>query len=243
MSKFCKNCGVPLKEGARFCSECGTKITAPKKAPAKKSMAIPAIDLSPARCNANAENSATATPVSNIKKINKVKIIGIAIAVLAVIASIVAIVLFSFGNTSGKSLKSGPETVVEKALNAVMKGKAKTLVTTIPPFVFTDEDAKNEIIDELDNMLDDAELDDIEFEIRDVSKMSSSDRDSLMNDLEYYKENIADFDIDDITDFKTVKVRIDDGDDRINLELDLIRYKGKWYIWNFANLLVYIQQA
>ena len=122
-----------------------------------------------------------------------------------------------------------------------MKGKAKTLVTTIPPFVFTDEDAKNETIDELDNMLDDAELDDIEFEIRDVSKLSSTDRDSLMNELKYYKENIADFDIDDITDFKTVKVRIDDGDDRINVELDLIRYKGKWYIWNFANLLAYIQ--
>ena len=241
MSKFCKNCGVLLKEGARFCSECGTKITAPKKAPAKKSIAIPATDLSPARCNTNAEDSATATPVSNIKKINKVKIIGIAIAVLAVIASILAIVLFSSGNTSGKSLKSGPETVVEKALNAVMKGKTKTLVTTIPPFVFTDEDAKNETIDELDNMLDDAELEDVEFEIRDVSKMSSTDRDSLMNDLEYYKENIADFDIDDITDFKTVKVRIDDGDDRITLELDLIRYKGKWYIWNFANLLAYIQ--
>ena len=133
--------------------------------------------------------------------------------------------------------------LVEKALNAVMKGKAKTLVTTIPPFVFTDEDAKNEAIDEFDNMLDDAELDDIEFEIMDVSKMSSTDRDSLMNDLKYYKENIADFDIDDITDFKTVKVRIDDGDHRITVELDLIKYKGKWYIWNFANLLAYIQQA
>ena len=241
MSKFCKNCGVLLKEGARFCSECGTKITAPKKASAKKSMAIPATDLSPARCNANAEDSATATPVNNIKKINKVKIIGIAIAVLAVIASIVAIVLFSFGNTSGKSLKSGPETVVEKALNAAIDGNAKAFVSVVPPFLFEDSDEKADAIDSLDDVLDDAELEDVEFEIRDVSKMSSTDRDSLMNDLEYYKENIADFDIDDITDFKTVKVRIDDGDDRINLELDLIRYKGKWYIWNFANLLAYIQ--
>lgn len=59
MPKFCRECGKPLREGAKFCSECGAKIrmnteqsiqsaAEPASKPEEISIAVPATPSAPA---------------------------------------------------------------------------------------------------------------------------------------------------------------------------------------------------
>lgn len=65
MSKFCTNCGSPLKKGAKFCAQCGTAIAEDlKEAMFKESLSSPTdyqynnVDdlIEPNFCRSNGKN-------------------------------------------------------------------------------------------------------------------------------------------------------------------------------------------
>ena len=232
MSKICKNCGASLEDDMKFCSNCGAKAPATEETSVQETVDAPVAEAAPAKRTISFEVPDFKALVSNIDKPKAIKIGSIAAAAVAsVIVIIVAISL----------IFPSPKAVVKKALNAAIDGNAKTFISVVPPFLFEDSDEKKDAIDSLDDALDDAELEDIEFEIKKVSKMSSSDKKSLKEDLEEKEEYLDDFDSDDVTDFKVVKVKIFDGDTKNPIDIDVIKYKGRWYILNFASLLYYIQ--
>ena len=233
MSKFCKNCGASLEDNTKFCSNCGAEVSAYEDAPAQENVEAPAAEgAAPAKRKLSFNIDDIKAYVSTIDKPKAIKLGSIAAAVVvAIIAIIVAISL----------IFPGPEAVVKKALNAAIDGNAKTFISVVPPFLFEDKDEKEDAIDSLDDAFDDAELEDIEFEIKKVSKMSSSDKKNLKEGLEEMEDYLDDFDADDVTDFKTVKVKISDGGDNKTVEIDVIKYKGRWYLWDFTSLLYYIQ--
>ena len=233
MSKFCKNCGASLEDNTKFCSNCGTEVSACEDAPVQENVEAPAAEgAAPAKRKLSFNIEDIKAYFSNIDKPKAIKLGSIAAAVVVAIVAIIVAISLIF---------PGPEAVVKKALNAAIDGNAKAFVSVVPPFLFEDKDEKEDAIDSLDDALDDAEIDDIEFEIKKVTKMSSSDKKSLKEDLEDTEDYLDDFDADDVTDFKTVKVRIDDGDDKHTIDIDVIKYKGRWYIWDFTSLLYYIQ--
>ena len=242
MLKICPNCGATVEEDMRFCTTCGAEMNKPEDAPAP---AQENVDANP-QANAEAQSDAasnTSEPgakrtvsfeIPDVKgainklgkeKVKKYGIIG-GIALAAVILLIVIISLAS---------PSGPEAVLKKGIDAAISGNAKQFASVLPPFMFEiDEDMdKDDYIDELEEVFEDAYLDDVEYEIKKVEKLSSSDKRAIKESLEYYEELADDFDADDVTEFKVAKVKFEDGDEDYTKEINLIKYKGKWYIWGF----------
>ena len=223
MSKFCKNCGASLEDNTKFCSNCGTEVSACEDAPVQENVEAPAAEgAAPAKRKLSFNIEDIKAYVSNIDKPKAIKLGSIAAAVVvAIIAIIVAISL----------IFPGPEAVVKKALNAAIDGNAKAYVNLLPPFFFEDEDDKEDMIELYETVFEDME--DMEFEIKKVSKMSSSDKKEIKEGLEEMEDYLDDFDADDVTDFKVVKVRIDDGDDKSTRDMSVIKYKGRWYLWSY----------
>ncbi len=108
---ICPNCGTELKEGASFCTECGTRLTIPQTSPNTVPPIIqPTIEAAPAApgnvaINSAAPGKAAVHPAAVKKPVKKSSIIIAVIAVLAAIAGIVlALVL-----TSGSAKVNGKE--------------------------------------------------------------------------------------------------------------------------------------
>lgn len=223
MSKFCKNCGASLEDNTKFCSNCGTEVSACEDAPVQENVEAPAAEgAAPAKPKLSFNIEDIKAYVSTIDKPKAIKLGSIAAAVVvAIIAIIVAISL----------IFPGPEAVVKKALNAAIDGNAKAYVNLLPPFLFEDEDEKEDMIELYETIFENME--DMEFEIKKVSKMSSSDKKDIKEGLEEMEDYLDDFDADDVTDFKVVKVRIDDGDDKSTRDMNVIKYKGRWYIFDY----------
>ena len=207
-------------------------MTATEETPVQETVDAPAAEAAPAKRTISFEVPDFKALVSNIDKPKAIKIGSIAAAAVAAIIVIIVAISLIFPS---------PEAIVKKALNAAIDGNAKTFISAVPPFLFEDKDEKEDAIDSLQDALEDAELEEVEFEIKKVSSMSSSDKKDLKEDLEDMEEYLDDFDADDVTGFKTVKVRIDDGGEKNTIEIDVIKYKGRWYVYDFASLLYYIQ--
>ena len=221
MSKFCKNCGASLEDNTKFCSSCGTEVSACEDAPVQEKVEAPAAEgAAPAKRKLSFNIEDIKAYVSNIDKPKAIKLGSIAAAVVAAIIAIIVAISLIFPS---------PEAVVKKALNAAIDGNAKAYVNLLPPFLFEDEDDKEYIIELYEIAFEDME--DMEFEIKKVSKMSSSDKKNIKEALEEMEDYLDDFDADDVTDFKVVKVRIDDGDEKSTEDMSVIKYKGRWYLW------------
>ena len=221
MSKFCKNCGASLEDNTKFCSNCGAEVSACEDAPVQENVEAPAAEgAAPAKPKLSFNIEDIKAYVSTIDKPKAIKLGSIAAAVVAAIIAIIVAISLIFPS---------PEAVVKKALNAAIDGNAKAYVNLLPPFLFEDEDDKEYIIELYEIAFEDME--DMEFEIKKVSKMSSSDKRALKERLEDLEEDFDDFDASDVTDFKIVKVRIDDGDEKSNEDIKVIKYKGRWYLW------------
>ena len=223
MSKFCKNCGASLEDNTKFCSNCGTEVSACEDAPVQENVEAPAAEgAAPAKRKLSFNIEDIKAYVSNIDKPKAIKLGSIAAAVVVAIVAIIVAISLIF---------PGPEAVVKKALNAAIDGNAKAYVNLLPPFLFEDEDEKEDMIELYETIFEDME--DMEFEIKKVSKMSSSDKKDIKENLEEMEDYLDDFDADDVTDFKVVKVRIDDGDDKSTRDMNVIKYKGRWYLFDY----------
>lgn len=223
MSKFCKNCGASLEDNTKFCSNCGTEVSACEDAPVQENVEAPAAEgAAPAKRKLSFNIEDIKAYVSNIDKPKAIKLGSIAAAVVVAIVAIIVAISLIFPS---------PEAVVKKALNAAIDGNAKAYVNLLPPFLFEDEDEKEDMIELYETIFENME--DMEFEIKKVSKMSSSDKKDIKENLEEMEDYLDDFDADDVTDFKVVKVRIDDGDDKSTRDMNVIKYKGRWYLFDY----------
>jgi uncharacterized membrane protein YvbJ len=224
MAKFCTKCGASVEDDVKFCPTCGAEINQPEQveAQAEENVAAPE-NAEPAKRTVSFEVPDVKAAVSKLDKA-KVKKYGI-IAGIAVAAIVAVIIILSL-------IFPSPKAVVKKGLNAIAEGNATKLASVIPPFIFESDDMdKEEWIEMMEEALEDANMEDVEYEIKKIDKMSSSDKKALKEIFEELEDYIDDFDAKDITDFKTAKVRLDDGDDKYTHEYNLIKYKGRWYLW------------
>ena len=214
MSKFCNKCGASFDDDALFCPVCGAPVEAPVEAPVAEEAAP--------------EKRTVSFEVPDVKaiagKMGKDKIVKIGIiAGAALTGLIVLIVALSL-------IFPSPKAVVKKYMRGMINGNAKAVVSTMPPFMFEDKDDKEDAIEMYEEVLDYIEMDDVKYEIKDVSKMSSSDKKDLKKALENYEDINDDFDADKVKGFKVVEVKVKDGDEKKTVEFSLIKYKGRWYI-------------
>lgn len=229
MAKFCTKCGASVTDETKFCPACGTEIAAAEEVVAEAQAAETPVEnaatetAEPAKRTVSFEVPDVKAAISKLDqaKVKKYGTIG-AIAVAAIVVVIVALSL----------IFPSPKAVVRKGINAVVQGNATKLASVMPPFLFDgDYMDKEDWIDEMEEELEDADMDDYEFEIKKITKMSTSDKKNLKEVLKYLEDYLDDFDAKDVTDYKTAKIRVDDGDDKETLEYSLIKYKGRWYLW------------
>jgi len=88
MPNYCPHCAVELKQGSKFCSACGKKVTQP---------AVTDIQSQPQK---QEEQPQTSMPSSTTKKSRKKLIIGIAAIIIALIIAIVVIAYLLGGTNS-----------------------------------------------------------------------------------------------------------------------------------------------
>lgn len=223
MSKFCPKCGASLEDDAKFCSSCGAEVAA-EEVPVQENVESPVTEEAGlAKRTVSFQIPDFKALISKIDRPTAVKWGGIAAGVVAAIIAIIVAISLIFPS---------PEAVVKKAINGYIKGDAKAVVSVVPPFFFEDKDDKKDAIEALEETLEDGDYEDIKYQIKKVSDMSSSDKKIIKGLLEYYEEYADDFDVDDVTGFKTVKVRIEDGDETVTKEMSVIKYKGRWYLFD-----------
>jgi len=163
-----------------------------------------------------------------VNKLGKEKLIKYSIiggsALVVIIVAIVIVVNLLFPS---------PKAVLQKGLDAVINGNAGQLVSVLPPFLFEmDEDMdKEDYIEQIEETFEDAETEDIKYEIKKIENASSSERRAIRTTLELYEDYLDDFDAKDVTEFKVAKVKMKDGGDTSTEEISLIKYKGRWYLW------------
>ena len=258
MARFCPQCGTQQGDGARFCGKCGTPIPViepqapvnpqpeqPYAQPQENYYAQPEQQVPPQENYyaqsepqyAQPENSYI--PPQPPKKSNK-KTIAIIVGAIALIAAIV-IALFATGVIGGSKEDNkfaSPESVAMAFFDALKNGNAREYVNCAPSFVFEDSEEKQETIEYLEEMFEDLFEEDYgkaiqkaKFTVDEVDELSSYEILLLEAELKYY-----DFDMDDITDYRKVTVKMTGSYDR-EFELLVIKYKGEWKIGNFQNFL------
>lgn len=255
MSKICTNCGASVADEAAFCPTCGAGMNNPAEAPSQPPQGNGYYQQPPqgngyyqqpqgnmyAQQNYPPNNQAAPGPnpvisfankcINDAKafanKLGKEKLIKYSIigasALVALIVAIVVVVNLLFPS---------PEAVLKKGLNAAINGNAEQLVSVLPPFLLeTDDMDKEDFIEELEEEFEDSEYEDIEYKIKSIKKVSSSEKKSLKSALKLYEDLTDNFDADQVTDFMVAEVRIDDGGDKSTVDIPLIKYKGRWYLW------------
>jgi hypothetical protein len=223
MAKFCTKCGASVEDDVKFCPTCGAEINQPEQVEAQAENVAAPETAEPAKRTVSFEVPDVKAAVSKLDKA-KVKKYGI-IAGIAVAAIVAVIIILSL-------IFPSPKAVVRKGMNAMIEGNATKLASVLPPFIFeSDEMDKDDWIEMMEEELEDADMEDVEYEIKKIDKMSSSDKKMLKETFEYLEEYLDDFDAKDVTDFKVAKVKIDDGDDKYTEEYYLIKYKARWYVW------------
>ena len=264
MERFCSQCGAQHDEGARFCGKCGTPIPVmeaqapinpqPEAAYTQPEQAYTQPETTYAQPEQTYEQPQyqytqpenTYVPPQAPKKSNK-KTIAIIVGVIALIAAIV-ITLFATGVIGGKDKDddkfASPESVAIAFLDAFKSGNAREFINCIPSFVFEDSEAKQEAIGYLEEMFEELfEYEDFEktlknakFTVDEVSELSSYEISLVEDELEHY-----DFDMDDITDYKnvTVKMTVSYEGEPVTQEVQIIalKYKGEWKIANYNEFI------
>lgn len=233
MAKFCPNCGTQLEDSCLFCATCGSKV---EVQPQPQPTYVPPVEPQPTytqpQPNYNQFNNAAyqapaAAPNPKKQKTKKLLIIGGSI-LAAVLAIVIALIL----------IFPGPKAVVNKMTKAIEQGNLEKAVNCMPSFLWdNDDDTKEDMIDYIEEMWEDEEIEDydISCKIKEVSKLSRSEREDLQDFLEMLEDEV-DFDADDINVKKAkkveVKVTIKDGSytERETIEVFVIKYKGQWKV-------------
>ena len=166
--------------------------------------------------------------------VKKYCIIGGA-GLLAIIAIIVAIFL----------LFPGPETVTKNIMKGIINGDGEAVVKYLLPTNWGyDDDQKDYIVSKIENISDNMDRGDkITYKILRVQDLTKSEIQSLKDyNLSIYENRYEEFNMDDITDYKKVKIKMNltsDYLDRetITREIILVKYKGQWKLLRIESLI------
>ena len=227
MAKFCTNCGKQNEETSAFCSNCGSPLQAPASQPVSEQQA-PDIEQSVDTSEVKKKDLKSMLKVENLLtmlKVHKLKAMFIGGAALAVIVAVIVI----------NALFPSPKAVVNKYVKGFESGNAKMIVNCMPDFFWdNDKDEKEETIDDLDDYLDYLDFDSFSYKIKKVKDLDDDEIEELEEELEDYERWYDEFDADDVTDFKSVRVKmtvkIDGEKESETTEFILIKYKGQWKI-------------
>lgn len=239
MSKFCQNCGKALDDAVRFCDGCG----APQEA-----TAAPATPAAPKQgFDFKATFDKVVTEVKTFAKgfVNRCKadkkflytVIGIAAGVL------VAIVLLSLLIGGG-----GYKGAIDNYIAASFKGKSSAVKKMAPAEYWEYYEEKNgEDFDEyLENYEDNIEdtIDYLKDEYGDNFKVTykvTKEKKLSGKKLEGIAEALADkYDIDEDKVSAGYELDVEmtikgsEDDDENEVELTVIKYKGKWYLISWS---------
>lgn len=225
MAKFCNNCGAQVDDAAQFCGNCGNQFAAPQPAPQPQyQQPVYAAPEVPAEAPAP------------VKKSPKKLIILLGIIGAALILTIILIRL----------IFPSPKSVIKKGIKGINNANPNAIVKVIPPFMFEDAEDKEDAIENIEDYLEEFEEEydgeKIKYEIKEIEKLSASERKSMKATFELIESfgSYDDFDADRVSDMRKAEVELEiDGDDA-DVELILIKYGGKWYIWNYSDILYFL---
>lgn len=245
MSKFCANCGAELNDTDVFCTSCGAKIdvqpaenhseaTQPEitQADAKK---LPFL----AKLSKFIEFPNFGELVKNpaqVTKLPKKQLFTLGGTVIIAILAIILILAIIFPS---------PKAVVRKYMRGILNENAKQVVSCMPSFMWEDKEQKETAIEDLEDtfeLLDLDEYDKIKFEIKDVNKLSRSERNELESMLKMFEIAYDDFEADSVNVKKAkivdVKVTVKDGGytHRLDVSFLMIKYKGQWKVLSVQGL-------
>lgn len=244
MAKFCTGCGKQLNDDAKFCTSCGTKVAAPKQQseepeiePVNNEEPViqPVEEEKPIEqpAVANAPKTKQVTLSVNLEKFKldkidkeKVKKYG-TIAAIAVASLVAIIIIFSL-------IFPGPKAIAKKHLKALKNADGSAYADTMAPFIseiIFDDYKTKEIDDHLEDLLDDKFFGEkVKFKVTDVDDISSSKKREYREEFRDMEEYIDDFDADEVTKIKKVRVSAKFDGDEEKYTLYMIKYDGKWYV-------------
>ncbi len=220
--KFCNNCGTALDDMAVSCPACGAPYAPVSGAAQPAPVATDPYGYSAPNNNNN----------------NIVKII-IIVAVVAVVIVGAIILLTSVGGGKGAS---SPEKAVEAYVEAINDRDSDKIVDICYPSKALSV-AKKERNKERDDFIEDIDdrFDDTEdsygksWEIEDLEIKKV--KDMKEDELEELTDEWDDDCLINISDAKTVKIEFEFNDKEKEEELVVVKYKGKWYIDWYGDLL------
>lgn len=252
MSKFCSKCGSMCFDEARVCGNCGNILEAPQQnnfSQNQYQQAQPQPQFQPGYAQNIQPAGFTPTPAP--KKSKKGLIIGVVAVIIAVIIAVVVTVLV-MNNSDGKKTDEDDEEVVEltgseatldKFIKAYDKKDGDAIYQLIPRFMedvfdYYGRDVENAIEADIENFYDymediNSNLDgnlSLSYKITDEDQISNSYLEDFIDLFERYSDN---FDEDKLTDSILYEVKVTaecNGEkEKVDLELYLIKYDGKWY--------------
>ena len=229
----CSKCGAELKDGAKFCVNCGTPVeetpvneapvgAAPVQEAASAQEAAPQKAAEPVdvkkTVNEAADKLTAAVNKATKQNFKKPVVLGVAAAaVVLVLVIIIGIIAGVAGNAYKKPINN-----LAKGIN---KQNGKTIASAFAPTKLWDEDDFEDYEDTYEKM------DKVKIEIYDKHSVSRSERSDYADSS--ILEKIADDDI-KFSDVYKVTVHISyeyNGDERCGAtELVVGKYKGKWYL-------------
>ncbi len=222
MSKFCGNCGTMMDDSAAVCGNCGTPLSNNAQ-PANKANPLEGV-------------------LKGVKNGNKNTLIkgGIA-AVVAVVVLVLIISLFS----------GGSDKAVKKLIKAYDKENAAAIVKLTPEFMINyaediygswgeEYDAEKEIEKEIESFYEMMEEEDLEgnlkfsYKIKDEDKLDKDDLEDVAEEMEAMFDDFDEKKLKAAVEYE-VDVTVKAGGEKENLDLEVyvIKYGGKWYVFSY----------
>lgn len=225
---YCGNCGTENSDNGRFCRKCGQLL----KSESDSSNSNNANSFN--NNNSISDNGFEQKITETVKATNRNRAIGIAVSAVAV----VAIIILGFNLFSGRSY----EKVIDKYIDGIYHADAQEVIDLFPKEWWKKEVEKEGLSDEeLDKYIDSVNerlqdsMDQVEDKYGKDWKLSYDiigEENVVDDDLDDIKD---DFDIDDISEAKTIKVKLkisgDTNDEKTTtVKVDVVKIGKSWYL-------------
>ncbi len=225
---YCGNCGTENSDNGRFCRKCGKLL----KSESDSSNSNNANSFN--NNNSISDNGFEQKITETVKATNRNRAIGIAVSAVAV----VAIIILGFNLFSGRSY----EKVIDKYIDGIYHADAQEVIDLFPKEWWEKEVEKEGLSDEeLDKYIDSVNerlqdsMDQVEDKYGKDWKLSYDiigEENVVDDDLDDIKD---DFDIDDISEAKTIKVKLkisgDTNDEKTTtVKVDVVKIGKSWYL-------------